>query len=498
MKKIKVVAYLRYSDKKQDGNHSLEIQQSQIQLLADRENLEIIAWRIDKATSAFRGNIAKRKGMQQVLEDIANGEAEGICFYEESRITRSITDFHKHVYSPIKEQYPLTKFYSTQSEGEWNPNDPLTQAKLVFAAEESEIKSTRAKDTQSNLLTGDNPKRPGSPSSIGYDVIDGVLIPNGDAKIVELIFHLAGWGYAYDVIANYLNECGIKTAHRKKCQIVHWNSSTIGYILSNKAYAGDLAWNVRTSYDKSKPKSDDDILLLKQTHEPIVSATVMHLVKQAGILKQKYRLINTPYYLRNILFCKSCNSALIAKDNSPKGKNGQYMIYRCQNCKKSVLINAVHNSVLEDLKKKWSTQLSSFADTAQKQLKDWTKKINKAIKEQKVLLDRTVYNEKMLASELSNDKILAQTFINGKQHIQKEIQYLSTIQDEIQTILDDAYTNNFIKTLLQQDFGTFTDTELRMLFLMYFDQITINFDKNNDIEISYRLSPFVSLENATG
>lgn len=113
IKTLNAVAYLRYSDKKQDGNNSLAIQKSQIQQLAERENLEIIEWRADKATSAFHNNVSKREGIQLLLEDIANG-AEAICFYEESRITRSITDFYNDIYIPIKQQYPHVKFFSTQ------------------------------------------------------------------------------------------------------------------------------------------------------------------------------------------------------------------------------------------------------------------------------------------------------------------------------------------------------------------------------------------------
>ena len=52
--------------------------------------------------------------------------------------------------------------------------------------------------------------------------------------------------------------------------------------------------------------------------------------------------------------------------------------------------------------------------------------------------------------------------------------------------------------MIQHSFFNFTDTELRVFFLMYFEEIAINFEKNNEIYINYRLSPFVSLENSTG
>lgn len=352
-KTTKALAYMRYSDKKQDGNNSLAIQENQIQQLAERENLEILEWRADKATSAFHSNISKRVGIQQILEDIGNG-AEAICFYEESRITRSITDFYNEIYVPIKQKYPHVKFFSTQSSGEWNPNNPIVQAKFVFAAEESEIKSIRAFDAQQTLLKKqEKPKRPGARSPVGYDMEYGVLYPNEDAEIVELIYYLASWGHSQSVIAQFLNQCGITTK-----KVKNWNSSTIGYILSNHhTYSGNLAWNVRTSYEISKPKPDSEIDLFKNVHSPIISTTINHLVKQINDLKERLGAMNTPFYLRSIIKCKSCNAHLIAKDQSPKGKPGAYRIYKCVECNNSIPIIPVHEAVLSDLLKKWNTNL---------------------------------------------------------------------------------------------------------------------------------------------
>ncbi len=492
MNKLKAIGYLRYSDKKQDGNHSLEIQKSQIELLADRENLEIIEWRADKATSAFHYNAGKRKGMQMVLDDITNG-AEAICFYEESRITRSITDFYNEVYTPIKNEYPQTKFFSTQSDGEWDPNDPITQAKLVFAAEESEIKSIRSKDAHKNILNQGSPRRPGSRTPIGYDMKEGILFPNEDAKIVELIFYLASFGHSQQTIAEYLNKCEIKTK-----KVKHWNSSTIGYVLSNRAYAGNLAWNVRTSYEISKPKAEKDIDLFKNIHEPIVSPTTFYLVKQIKELKSEYGTMSTPYYLRGIIICKRCNSQLIAKDNSPKGKRGKYMIYRCSSCKKTVPIIPVHETVLSDLQRKWTTQLYNFAITSKEQLKSWANKLNNAKVNLKQLLEKSLYNQNMLATDIATNPLLEEAFKVAQKGLEDEIAYISMTTDEIIRLLDDNYLHLLLIEMLEQSFLNFTDSELRVFFLMYFDEVTVDFESNNDIQISYRLSPFILLENLTG
>lgn len=490
MSKIKSTSYRRYSDKKQDANHSLEIQKSQILLLADRENLEIVEWRTDKATSAYHNNVGKRQGIQLILEDIENG-AEAVCFYEESRLTRSITDFYNEVYVPVKEQYPHVKFFNTQCLGEWNPNDPFVQAKFVFAAEESEIKSVRAKDAQENLL--DKNKRPGSREPVGYDMIKGILYPNEDALILELIFYLASLGHSQDVIAKYLNTCKITTKNIK-----YWNSSTIGYILSNRVYSGHLAWNVRTSYEISKPKPESKIDIMKLTHDPIISPTLVHLVNQISELKVKYGTMSTPYYLRGIIKCKKCHSLLQAKDNSPKGKKGQYMIYRCTECKKSVSIIPVHEAVLNDLQQKWMTQLTNFSTSAKKQLKNWSAKLHKAKAQLKSDLEKSFYNEKMFASDIATNSLLAEAFTVSQKYLQDEIAYTNATIDEINRILEDDFLAVFMKEMIQTSFYDFADTELRVFFLMHFDEVIIDFEKNKQIEISYRLSPFVSLESTTG
>ncbi|QNK88695.1 recombinase family protein [Sporosarcina sp. resist] len=492
IKTLNAVAYLRYSDKKQDGNNSLAIQKSQIQQLAERENLEIIEWRADKATSAFHNNVSKREGIQLLLEDIANG-AEAVCFYEESRITRSITDFYNEIYIPIKQQYPHVKFFSTQSEGEWNPDDPMVQAKLVFAAEESEIKSVRTTDAQKNLLNREQPKRPGSRTPAGYDMQDGVLYPNEDAEIVELIYHLASWGHSHAIIAEFLNKCAVTSA-----KVKYWNSSTIGYILSNRAYSGNLAWGVRTSYEISKPKPEKDIEIFKNIHSPIISPTVIHLVKQINDLKGHYGTMNTPFYLRSIIKCKSCNSYLTAKDQSPKGKRGEYRIYRCTECKNSVSIIPVHQSVLSDLQKKWSTQLDTFITTSKHQLKQWSFKLRKTMDNLKQQLKLVFLNERTLEDDIANSPLLSEVFLSTKNHLQEKITYISETIDEINLLLEDDYLLVTLKEMLKHSFYDFADTELRVFFLIFFEEVAINFEKNNEIHISYRLSPFVSLENATG
>lgn len=248
----------------------------------------------------------------------------------------------------------------------------------------------------------------------------------------------------------------------------------------------------------SKPKLEKDIDLFKHVHEPIVSPTIVHLIKQINELKSEFGTMSTPYYLRGIIKCKKCDSLLVAKDNSPKGKHGKYMIYRCPKCKKSIPIIPVHEAVFNDLQRKWSTQLSTFATTAKKQLKSWSTKLNEAKTNRKELLEKSLYNEKMFETDITDNPLLAEAFAVSQKYSQEKITYISTTLDEINRLLDDDYLDVFLKQMLQQSFLNFLDAERRVFILMYFEEVTINFEKNNDIQISYRLSPFVTLEHTTG
>lgn len=173
------------------------------------------------------------------------------------------------------------------------------------------------------------------------------------------------------------------------------------------------------------------------------------------------------------------------------------MIYRCTECKKSVSIIPVHKVVLDDLQRKWMTQLTTFATSAKEQLKYWSAKLHKATDKLRMQLEKSLYNEKMLASDMVTNKLLAEAFTVSQKHLQDEIAYVNATRVEINRILEDDFLAVFMKEMIQTSFYDFADTELRVFFLMHFDEVIIDFEKNNEIQTSYRLSPFVSLEATT-
>jgi site-specific DNA recombinase len=490
------VGYLRISDNRQKENHSEEIQKRMISEKAKQEGYEIINWRFDEAVSGFRKRASKRKKMQLLLNDAK--EVEAIFFYDESRITRRIYDFQREIYLPIKEQYPHVKFFSSESaSGEWDPNDPLVQAKLVFAAEESSIKSKRAKDAQLSILANndsDKPIRPGTRTPVGYDLIEGLLIPNEDSPIVTEIFDMASWGYSNEKIAKILNASQVKTKH-----ISQWHSSTIDYILKNIVYAGHLSWQVKQSQSSPGEMNNGNMEHFKDVHDPIISPVMFTVVTQVKSYKKRYGKLETEFFLRNILYCSQCNTAFKTKDNSPKGKSKEYLVYRCQNCKINISAEDIHEEVKSDLLKKWTSNLHQMIDESKSALTGWLKTLKTWKKSIEQTEERILFNERMLGQQEEQEDI-ATIFKSSKELIKEEKLKINQAIEKIELLNNDMALLEVYSHFKRADISSLLNNELRTLCLTFIDKIKLTYKRDNDftLSINYRLNPFVELENSTG
>jgi len=227
------VAYLRRSDNRQKDNHSFEIQKAEILRAAELRGYTIVRWFEDDGVSAFRRRASQRPGMAALLSYVLSDACDAIFFYDESRISRQVTDFVAEVWEEIGSIKPDVKFFSASSDDdrEWDPNDLQTQLRLVLAGEESAVKSRRAVDAQRMFLTADGPKRPGSKAPFGFDQVGHLLVANDDAPVAYFIFHLASWGYSDERVAKILND-----AHFPAPSGGEWDRTHIYLFAMNRDY----------------------------------------------------------------------------------------------------------------------------------------------------------------------------------------------------------------------------------------------------------------------
>ncbi|MER2000620.1 MAG: recombinase family protein, partial [Lysinibacillus sp.] len=89
------VGYIRWSDEKQNSGHSYAIQEQAIILKAKNLGFEGVVIFVEAARSAYHYSVEKRKKMKALKEFVSiNTNANVVIFYDESRVTRAITDFY--------------------------------------------------------------------------------------------------------------------------------------------------------------------------------------------------------------------------------------------------------------------------------------------------------------------------------------------------------------------------------------------------------------------
>lgn len=489
----KGVGYIRRSSHKQLDNHSIEIQKREIEIKAKAEGYEIIHWCIDDAVSAYRKTATDRPGMRELFMYIINNEADAVFFYEESRIDRTFNSFVTQIYNPIKSLKPNCKFFCTTVSGEWDAHNTITEMKLLFAGQESIIKSKRTKDTQDGLLA--KKIRPGSRTPFGYKKVTvdeqtgyKTLIPDENAPIVLLIFYLSSWGYSNEKIANLLNECNVPSPSRNG-----WHENTIDAILHRYIYAGHLTWNVRKSAHSSSRKPKEEITFIENVYEPIVPPHLWHLVNEMRELKKQTKQFDTPFYLRGIAYCKNCKVSLKTKVDTPSQSTKKYMKYVCPNSRQKIDMNAVHEIVFTRFSTQWTQQLYKMRSHAQQLLVRWKKALRREEESSKKQNELLLYNERMI--EGNNEKrAFLKHISSAKETMQKKLAQLHSAMEQIDLLLNnDEIDKVFQRFEYLTSFGQFSDIEKRTLSLMFINRVDIHFASKR-VDIDFRLSPFVELE----
>lgn len=168
---------------------------------------------------------------------------------------------------------------------------------------------------------------------LGYDSVDGKLVPNDDADAVRLIYTLYLEGKGIEAIRRLLADYGVRT--RKGTLIAH---NDILYILKNEAYRGDKLLQKQPPRDYLTKRPDKrqkyESYYLEGDHEAIVEPAVWDAVQER--LKQKKDFENTvghrggqPHFLYGKLFCGECGEPMTRR--TLRGYKGErYKAWTCR------------------------------------------------------------------------------------------------------------------------------------------------------------------------
>ncbi|MBE6907283.1 MAG: recombinase family protein [Ruminococcaceae bacterium] len=172
-----------------------------------------------------------------------------------------------------------------------------------------------------------------------------LLVEKQSAEVVCEIFRLYLAGYGKQRIADQLNERGIPNPTRYKQQkglnyvngsekdsLGLWNRTTVGRILKNRMYIGDMVQGKRRriSY-KSKvslsvPK--EEWAVVPDTHEAIIDRTTFETVQRLLGERTKSSGSGTVHPLAGKVRCMDCGSTMLKLSNGTGSNSRRYL--RCK------------------------------------------------------------------------------------------------------------------------------------------------------------------------
>ena len=247
MPKVNCAIYTRKSTE-----HGLDMEFNSLQNQEEACKAYILSqafngWEYYKTYSdgGISGGTMERPSLKTLLNDIRAGQIQVVVVYKVDRLSRSIIDFHKMMQEFDK--YGCNFVSITQSFDTSNSMGKLTLNMLLsFAQFEREVSAERVRDKiaaskAKGLWMGGTPP-------IGYDAKERQLIVNeGEAQLVRLIFQKYIETENMFVVADYLNSQGICTkkwvARRSKREHGggQFYKSNIQRILTNPLYIGKIA-----------------------------------------------------------------------------------------------------------------------------------------------------------------------------------------------------------------------------------------------------------------
>ena len=319
-KKVRVAVYCRVSTKREEQEDSLEAQQATYtELISLRSDWELV----DVYADSLSGLSAeKRPEFMKMIDEAMAGNIDRILCKSVSRFSRNVSECKKYA------DLLRTRNVAVEFEKENLRTDDPTSSfifSLMAAIAENESRSIsenirwgyqeRFKRGEFNL---------GNNRILGYDTVDGKLVPNKDADIIRLIFTLFLRDVYVDEIIRTLTDLGVKSKSGNPL-----SRNAILYILKNETYKGDKLLQKQPPRNFITKKPDPTIPFesnyLENDHEAIVSRDVWDEVSEK--LKKNKELTEVvghrggqPHFLYGKVFCE-CGAPMTRR--TVNGAGGQ-------------------------------------------------------------------------------------------------------------------------------------------------------------------------------
>ena len=275
---FRVCAYCRVSTENDEQLSSFELQQSHYkQLVMDHPNWELKLIYADEGISGT--SLKNRDQFNEMIAACRRGEYDLIVTKSVSRFARNLVDCISLIRMLKGQVPPVGVFFETDNLYTLAENTEFMLSFLATFAQEESVKKSEAMNWSLQQRFKDGKLLP--PAPLGYDRQKDVtgryikyaplIVNESEAKIVVFIYDAYLTGWSMEQIALFLKDIGVET----KAGGTDWNAGSIGYILTNERYCGNvLTWKTFTAdlyeHKHRKNRQDRDQYLYTDKHTAII------------------------------------------------------------------------------------------------------------------------------------------------------------------------------------------------------------------------------------
>lgn len=351
--KMRCAGYIRVSTDKEEQKTSIVNQKNFFINYIKENNWTLHDFYIDVET----GTTGKRKNLQRLIEDAKHKKFDVIIAKELSRLARNGSLSYQ-----IRDIAQQNHIGIITLDGAINSiNGDVSKYGLYtwLYEEESQRTSQRVKSSLKARATKGLFK--GSIPPYGYNVHEGRLFLKSDhsPNVVKWIFEQYISGRGFDSIAKelYVNEIPSPSLlANKKNASSKWHGSSVRCILENPHYTGNLIQQRETTLsvtNKARMKhSKEQMVIVKNTHEPIIPEDTFQLVQDLIKSRAKKRNPSNRHLFSGLTTCYDCGASMHFKYNREGYICGNYVKLTKKACSHHAIKEiALIEYILNDIKK---------------------------------------------------------------------------------------------------------------------------------------------------
>src|SRR5215207_4288325 len=286
---------------------SPEVQRKKIQAWAELHDVQVVQWWEELDQSGRRRD---RPMFQEALRRCEAGETGGIVVARLDRFARSAVDALEAIKRLNEAEARLVSvednFDGSSSVGRF------AIGILTLIAELELERITESWSTAVREAVGRGIHISATPPA-GYarDEKKRLVIVEPDASAIREVFHRRGRGASWRELADFLNECGVRSSKGS----ASWSLTGVSSLVRNRAYLGEARSGAHVN---------------REAHEPLVTQAEFDAVQQRSTLLQpRDGSVASQALLGGLARCAGCGHTLKITGNTTAKTGERYPVYYC-------------------------------------------------------------------------------------------------------------------------------------------------------------------------